>query len=173
MQPETSALWCAVNERDILGDDLPPDYATRVREGGFYGWRWYYIGANEDPRHKGERPDLASAVVTPDVLIQPHSAPLGIAFYDGAQFPAEFKGDAFVALHGSWNRSKRTGYKVVRLLFKDGKPTGEYEDFLVGFVNDDADVWGRPVDVAVAQDGALLVTDDGGGALWRIAYRGR
>jgi glucose/arabinose dehydrogenase len=172
VQPATSALWCAVNERDILGDDLPPDYATSVREGGFYGWPWYYIGANEDPRHKVERADLAGAIVTPDVLIQPHSAPLGIAFYDAAQFPSEYKGDAFVALHGSWNRAKRTGYKVVRLLFKDGKPTGEYEDFLVGFVSDDAGVWGRPVDVAVARDGALLVTDDGGGAIWRVSYKG-
>jgi len=172
IQPETAALWCAVNERDILGDDLPPDYATRVREGGFYGWPWYYIGAHEDPRHKGERTDLASQIIIPDVLIQPHSAPLGISFYEAAQFPPEYKGDAFVALHGSWNRAKRTGYKVARLLFKDGKPTGEYEDFLVGFVADDAGVWGRPVGVAVAQDGSLLVTDDGGGSIWRVAYKG-
>jgi glucose/arabinose dehydrogenase len=108
----------------------------------------------------------------PDVLIQPHSAPLGIAFYQATQFPAEYKGDAFVALHGSWNRAKRTGYKVVRLLFKNGEPTGEYEDFLTGLVSDDASVWGRPVDVAVARDGALLVTDDGGDAIWRVAYKG-
>ncbi|HXW21093.1 MAG TPA: sorbosone dehydrogenase family protein, partial [Roseiarcus sp.] len=172
IQPETGAPWCAVNERDILGDDLPPDFATRVREGAFYGWPWYYIGRNQDPRHKGERPDLAAKVAIPDVLIQPHSAPLGIVFYEASQFPAEYKGDAFVALHGSWNRAKRTGYKVVRLPFKDGQPTGEYEDFLVGFVLDDSSVWGRPVDVAVARDGALLVTDDGGNAVWRIAYKG-
>jgi len=172
VQPATGALWCAVNERDILGDDLPPDYATQVKEGGFYGWPWYYIGANEDPRHKGERPDLAPKIAIPDVLIQPHSAPLGITFYQGAQFPAAYKGDAFVALHGSWNRAKRTGYKVVRLIFKDGRPTGEYEDFLVGFVADDAGVWGRPVGVAIAHDGALLVTDDGAGVIWRIAYGG-
>jgi glucose/arabinose dehydrogenase len=172
IEPENAALWCVVNERDILGDDLPPDYATRVTQGGFYGWPWYYIGAHEDPRHEGERPDLAGKIIVPDVLIQPHSAPLGIAFYEAAQFPAQYKGDAFVALHGSWNRAKRTGYKVVRLIFKDGEPTGEYEDFLTGFVADDANVWGRPVDVAVARDGSLLVTDDGGGAIWRIAYKG-
>ena len=171
MQPENAALWCAVNERDILGDDLPPDYATSVGDGGFYGWPWYYIGANADPNHKGERPDLASKITVPDVLLQPHSAPLGIVFYEASQFPAAYKGDAFVALHGSWNRARRTGYKLVRLLFKDGKPTGEYEDFLTGFVVDDAGVWGRPVDVAVARDGSLLVTDDGGDAIWRVAYK--
>ena len=141
---------------------LPPDYATHVAEGAFYGWPWYYIGAHEDPRHKGERPDLADQVTVPDVLFQPHSAPLGITFYEGGQFPAEYRGDAFVAFHGSWNRAKRTGYKVVRLLMKDGKPTGVYEDFLTGFVADDESVWGRPVDVAVTKDGALLVTDDEG-----------
>jgi glucose/arabinose dehydrogenase len=172
VQPETSALWCAVNERDILGDDLPPDYVTHVTEGEFYGWPWYYIGAHEDPRHKQERPDLANKIAIPDVLIQPHSAPLGITFYEAGQFPREYKGDAFVALHGSWNRAKRTGYKVVRLKFKDGKPTGEYEDFLVGLVADDASVWGRPVDVAVARDGSLLVTDDGGDVIWRVTYKG-
>jgi glucose/arabinose dehydrogenase len=172
IQPETGALWCAVNERDILGDDLPPDFATSVRQGAFYGWPWYYIGRHEDPRHKGERPDLAAEVAIPDVLIQPHSAPLGIVFYEASEFPAEYKGDAFVALHGSWNRAKRTGYKVVRLPFKDGRPTGEYEDFLTGFVLDDSSVWGRPVDVAVARDGALLITDDGGNAVWRVAYKG-
>ncbi len=173
VEPQTGDLWCAVNERDSMGDDTPPDYATRVRPGAFYGWPWFYIGSHEDPRLEGRRADLAGSVATPDVLIQAHSAPLGIAFYDGAQFPAEYRGDAFVALHGSWNRAKRTGYKVVRLIFKNGAPTGEYEDFLIGFVADDASVWGRPVDVAVAHDGALLVTDDGGGAVWRVAYQGR
>jgi glucose/arabinose dehydrogenase len=172
IQPENGALWCVVNERDILGDDLPPEYATRVKEGGFYGWPWYYIGAHEDPRHKGERSDLADKVAVPDILIQPHSAPLGATFYEADQFPPSFKGDAFVALHGSWNRAKRTGYKVVRLLFKNGEPTGEYEDFLVGFVADDSSVWGRPVDVAVAGDGSLLVSDDAGGAIWRVAHKG-
>ena len=119
----------------MLGDNLPPDYVTRVREGAFYGWPWYYIGGNQDPRHKGERPDLADKVTVPDVLMQAHSASLEIAFYDGNQFPAEYKGDGFVALHGSWNRSKRTGYKIVRILTKDGVPTGEYEDFVIGFVH--------------------------------------
>ncbi len=173
VQPRSGALWCATNERDSLGDDLPPDYATSVKPGAFYGWPWFYIGAHADPRLKGRRDDLAASVTVPDVLIQAHSAPLGIAFYDGAQFPGAYRGDAFVALHGSWNRAKRTGYKVVRLIFKDGASTGEYEDFLTGFVADDAAVWGRPVDVAVAHDGALLVTDDAGGAVWRVAYPGR
>lgn len=170
IQPATGELWCAVNERDTLGDDLPPDFATRVKEGGFYGWPWYYIGDHVDPRHKGKRSDLAGKIALPDVLIQPHSAPLGMVFYEGAQFPTEYKGDAFVALHGSWNRMKRTGYKVIRLIFKGGKPTGEYEDFLVGFVFDDGKVWARPVDVAVADDGSLLVTEDGNGIIWRVAY---
>ncbi len=173
VQPGTGALWCAVNERDGLGDDLPPDYATRVSDGAFYGWPWYYIGAHEDPRHRGQRADLVSSVTAPDVLFQAHSAPLGIVFYEGDQFPAEYRGDAFVALHGSWNRAKRTGYKVVRLIMKDGKPTGAYEDFLTGFVVDDASVWGRPVDVAVTKDGSLLVSDDGGGSIWRVSYRGK
>jgi glucose/arabinose dehydrogenase len=172
IQPETSALWCAVNERDGMGDDLPPDYVTSVKPGAFYGWPWYYIGDHEDPRYKGARPELAKDVAVPDVLLQPHSAPLGVTFYEASQFPGDYKGDAFVALHGSWNRAKRTGYKVVLLLFKDGKPTGEYEDFLIGFVADESSVWGRPVDIAVARDGALLVTDDGGGVVWRVAYKG-
>jgi glucose/arabinose dehydrogenase len=170
LRPNSGDLWCVVNERDMLGDDLPPDYATRVKPGAFYGWPWYYIGANPDPRHSGARPDLADKVTTPDVLLQPHSAPLGIAFYEGAQFPPEFKGDAFVALHGSWNRAKRTGYKVVRLKFKEGQPTGEYQDFLTGFVVDDTRVWGRPVDVAVASDGSLLVSEDGNGTIWRVFH---
>jgi len=172
VEPESGALWCVVNERDGLGDDLPPDYATRVEEGAFYGWPWFYIGAHEDPRHKGERPDLAAHVRLPEVLFQPHSAPLGIAFYQGGQFPPDYKGDAFVAFHGSWNRAKRTGYKVVRLVMKDGRAAGEYEDFLTGFVSADGGVWGRPVGVAVTKDGALLVTDDAGGAIWRVTYRG-
>lgn len=171
--PATGDLWCAVNERDGLGDDLPPDFATRVREHAFYGWPWFYIGGHEDPRHAGEHPELRDRVSVPDVLLQPHSAPLGIAFYDGAMFPAEYRGDAFVALHGSWNRAKRTGYKVVRIRLQNGQPTGEYEDFLTGFVIDDARVWGRPVGVAVAHDGALLVGEDAGGTIWRIAHRRR
>jgi glucose/arabinose dehydrogenase len=177
VQPATGALWCAVNERDGLGDDLVPDYATRVREGHFYGWPWYYLGAHEDPRHAGERPDLALRITAPDVLFQAHSAALGIVFYpltpsratSPAAFPAEYRGDAFVVLHGSWNRNVRTGYKVVRLFMKDGVPTGAYQDFATGFVVDDDAVWGRPSGVAVAADGALLVADDGGDVVWRIA----
>ncbi|ESZ36713.1 sorbosone dehydrogenase family protein [Mesorhizobium sp. L2C066B000] len=170
VQPATGALWCVVNERDGLGDDVPFEYATSVKDGAFYGWPWYYIGANEDPRHEGARPDLAGSVAVPDVLMQAHSAPLNIAFYDGDNFPAEYKGDAFVALHGSWNRGMRTGYKVVRLRFSDGKPTGEYQDFITGFVLSDDAVWGRPVGVAVAKDGALIVTEDGNGTIWRITH---
>jgi glucose/arabinose dehydrogenase len=170
--PATGALWCVVNERDGLGDDLPPDFATSVRQGAFYGWPWYYIGAHEDPRLKGQRPDLAGHVTLPDVLIQPHSAPLGITFYEGDQFPSKYRGDAFVTLRGSWNRTQRTGYKVVRLRFKDGKSTGEYEDFLTGFIASDQAVWARPVGITVARDGSLLVSEDGNSTIWRIAYRG-
>jgi glucose/arabinose dehydrogenase len=178
IEPHSGLPWCVTNERDGLGDNLPPDYATAVREGGFYGWPWFYIGGHEDPRHKGERPDLASRVTVPDVLLQPHSAPLGLTFYDppagaGAAFPEAFRGNAFVALHGSWNRSRRTGYKLVRLPLKDGVPDGSYRDFLTGFVVDDDGVWGRPVGVAVAHDGALLMTEDGNGTIWRIAPAGR
>lgn len=172
VQPSTGDLWCVVNERDGLGDDVPFEYATSVRPGAFYGWPWFYIGDHQDPRHEGERPDLAGKVTLPDVLMQAHSAPLNIAFYTGENFPADYRGDAFVALHGSWNRGKRTGYKVVRLKFDAGRPTGEYEDFMTGFVVSDAQVWGRPVGVAVAKDGALIVTEDGSGTVWRIAYDG-
>jgi glucose/arabinose dehydrogenase len=169
VQPGTGDVWCATNERDELGDNLPPDYVTHVQEGAFYGWPWFYIGGHQDPRHAGERPDLISKVTVPDVLIQPHSAPLGIAFYTGNSFPAEYDGDAFVTLHGSWNRTRRTGYKVVRIPMKDGKPTGEYEDFMLGFVINNATVWGRPVGIAVAKDGALLVSEDGSGTIWRVS----
>lgn len=171
VEPRSGALWCAVNERDALGDNLPSDYATRVAQRGFYGWPWYYIGDHEDPRHKGARPDLAGKVTVPDFLIQAHSAPLGIAFYEGDGFPSDYKGDAFVALHGSWNRGLRTGYKVVRLLFENGQPTGAYEDFMTGFVVSDTAVWGRPVGVAAAPDGSLIVSEDGSGTLWRVTYR--
>ncbi|MET3578998.1 glucose/arabinose dehydrogenase [Mesorhizobium robiniae] len=170
VQPATGALWCVVNERDGLGDNVPFEFATEIKDGAFYGWPWYYIGDNEDPRHRGKRPDLAGKVAIPDVLMQAHSAPLNIAFYDGKNFPADYRGDAFVTLHGSWNRGTRTGYKVVRLMFKDGKPTGEYEDFMTGFVVSDDAVWGRPVGVAVAKDGALIVTEDGSGSIWRVTY---
>ena len=170
--PATGELWCSTNERDGLGDDLPPDYVTRIREGAFYGWPWYYIGANEDPRHRGARPDLAGKVTVPDTLIQPHSAPLGMTFYTGSQFPAEYRGQAFAALHGSWNRAKRTGYKIIRIVLRDGVPTGEYEDFVTGFVTDDGRVWGRPVGVAIAKDGSLLFTEDGNNTIWRVSYVG-
>jgi glucose/arabinose dehydrogenase len=169
VQPGPGTLWCVVNERDGLGDNLPPDFATALHDGAFYGWPWYFIGAHPDPRMDGARPDLANEVTVPDVLLQPHSAPLGITFYDGTAFPPAYRGDAFVALHGSWNRSIRTGYKVVRLHMAGGHADGTYEDFLTGFVASDATVWGRPVDVAVAADGALLVTEDANGTIWRIA----
>jgi hypothetical protein len=168
IHPQTGDLYCSTNERDGLGDNLVPDYVTRVHEGAYYGWPWYYIGGNEDPRHVGERPDLKGKATVPDVLLQPHSASLGLTFYTGHQFPAEYAGDGFAAEHGSWNRSKRTGYKVVRIRLKDGVPTGEYEDFITGFVVNDFDVWGRPVGVAVAHDGALLVSEDGNGTVWRV-----
>jgi glucose/arabinose dehydrogenase len=172
VQPGTGVVFCATNERDLLGDNLPPDYITGVKQGAFYGWPWYYIGNHEDTRPGGgRRPDLADQVTVPEVLIQPHSAPLGIAFDPGGQFPPDWKGDAFVALHGSWNRALRTGYKIIRLPFKDGKPTGEYQDFVVGFVADDQDVWGRPVDVTFAKDGSLLFSDDGNGVVYRVAYK--
>jgi glucose/arabinose dehydrogenase len=163
-------VWCSVNARDALGDKLVPDYITHVQDGGFYGWPWYYIGDHQDPRHLGEHPELAAKAIVPDVLLQAHSASLEMLFYNGQQFPEEYRGDAFAAEHGSWNRSRRTGYKVIRVMMHDGKPTGEYEDFMTGFVTVDGDVWGRPVGVAVAHDGALLVTEDGNGTMWRISY---
>jgi glucose/arabinose dehydrogenase len=166
-------LWCSTNERDDLGNDLPPDYVTRVREGSFFGWPWYYIGGNEDPHHRGERPDLKDKVTLPDALIEAHSASLGMTIYDGSQLPADYRGSMFAAEHGSWNRSKRTGYKVIRVIMKDGAPTGEYEDFVTGFVINDSAVWGRPVGVTVAGDGALLISEDGSGTIWRVSYAGR
>jgi glucose/arabinose dehydrogenase len=172
IQPATGQLWCAVNERDELGDNTPFEYATHVIEGAFYGWPWYYIGGHEDPRHAGRRPDLKDKATVPDVFMQAHSAPLQMTFYQGDNFPAAYKGSAFVAMHGSWNRSQRTGYKVVRLLFDAaGKPTGEYEDFMTGFVVSDSQVWGRPVGVAIANDGSLFVTEDGNGTIWRVTRR--
>jgi glucose/arabinose dehydrogenase len=170
LQPATGQLWCAVNERDELGDNTPFEYATHVVDGAFYGWPWYYIGGNQDPRHAGQRADLKDKVTVPDVFIQAHSAPLQMTFYQGDAF-AGYKGSAFVTLHGSWNRDRRTGYKVIRLLFDaSGKPTGEYEDFMTGFVVSDTQVWGRPVGVAVAKDGSLFVTEDGNGTIWRISH---
>lgn len=172
VHPVTGDLWCSTNERDALGDNLPPDYLTRVREGAFYGWPWYYVGAHEDPRHVGERPDLKDKITVPDVLLQPHSAPLQMMVYSGDQFPPDFKGNVFAASHGSWNRATRTGYKIVRAMVKDGVPTGEYEDFVTGFVLDDTSVWGRPVGVAQGKDGALLFSEDGNGTIWRVSRSG-
>ena len=170
VHPASGDVYCSTNERDGLGDDLVPDYITRVREGAFYGWPWFYIGDNQDPRHVGERADLKGKITTPDVLIQAHSASLGLVFYDGKMFPPEYSGDGFAAEHGSWNRSRRTGYKVIRIRLKDGSPTGEYQDFLTGFVANNSEVWGRPVGVAVAHDGALLVSEDANGTIWRVTH---
>ena len=171
MQPGTDNLWCVVNERDHLGPDVAPDFMARVQEGGFYGWPWYYIGDHEDPALKGKRPDLKGQVREPEVLFQAHSSALSVAFYDRDSFPAEYRGDAFVALHGSHTRPERTGYKVIRVRMKDGKPTGEYEDFMTGFVVDNDTVWGRPAGVAVTRDGALLVSDDSNGTIFRVARK--
>jgi len=166
-------LWAVVNERDGLGDDLPPDYATSVSRGAFYGWPYAYIGPHPDPQNGKEKPQLVKLTVVPDVLLEAHSAPLGIAFYGGAMFPADYRGDAFVAMHGSWNRSRFAGYKVVRLKMTNGRATGDYEDFMTGFVLGGNRVWGRPVSVAVALDGSLLVSDDGGDKIWRVSYGGK
>ena len=174
VNPVTGDLWVSANERDGLGDGLVPDYVTRVKEGGYYGWPWFYLGNHEDPRLAGDRPDLAGKAVVPDVLEASHSASLQMTFYTAtsgpAAFPAEYRGDAFVALHGSWNRGIRTGYKIIRVLLKSGVPNGQYDDFLTGFVADNRRVWGRPVGVTVAHDGALLITEDGNGTMWRVAY---
>jgi glucose/arabinose dehydrogenase/cytochrome c2 len=173
VQPVNGELWCTTNERDLLGDDLVPDYSTRVKQGGFYGWPWYYIGNHEEPRLKGERPDLAGKVTVPDVLFQAHSAALNLTFYSqtsgASAFPQEYVGDGFAALHGSWNRAFRTGHKVVRLRMTNGVPNGDYEDFLTGFIADDGNAWGRPVGLVVAADGSLLVSEDGNNTVYRIS----
>jgi glucose/arabinose dehydrogenase len=174
LQPKTNDLWCTTNERDLLGDDLVPDYSTRIKDGGFYGWPWYYMGSHEDPRLKGERPDLKNKVLVPDVPYQAHSAALSLMFYTASSgasaFPAEYVGDGFATFHGSWNRGFRTGHKVVRVRMKDGVPTGEYEDFITGFIVDNGDAWGRPVAAVELQDGSLLFSDDGGNAIYRVYY---
>jgi glucose/arabinose dehydrogenase len=171
INPKTGELWCSVNERDSLGNNLVPDYITHVQDDGFYGWPYFYIGGNEDPRLKGKHPELKSKVIVPDVLLQPHNASLELVFYEGKQFPAEYEGDIFSSQHGSWNRSPRAGYEVVRVpLHQSGHASGEYQDFLTGFVLPNGDVWGRPVGVAVAPDGSLLVTDDGSNSIWRVSY---
>lgn len=168
VQPGTGALWCTGNERDHLGPDLVPDFMSTIEDGGFYGWPWYHTGGNEDPAHAGQRPDLADKALVPDVLIQAHSSTLDMTFYDADAFPAEYRGDAFAVLHGSWNREHRTGYKVIRARMEDGKPTGVYEDFMTGFVLDESTVWGRPAGIEVMQDGALLVSDDANGTIFRV-----
>lgn len=173
VHPGTGDLWTSVNERDELGDHLVPDYVTRVQEGGFYGWPWFYLGPNQDPRHPGKRPELRDRVIVPDVLLQSHSASLDLCFYTGGSFPAGYRNHVFAALHGSWNRARRTGYKVVRIPVVNGRATGEYEDFMTGFVNPDGSVWGRPVGVTTGADGALYVSDDGGDRVWRVQYGAR
>ena len=174
IDPKTGELWCSVNERDGLGNDLVPDYITHVQQGGFYGWPWWYMGGNQDPRFPGQHPEMREKVITPDVILQPHNASLQMTFYAGEQFPAEYRGDIFASEHGSWNRSPRAGYEVIRVpLHQTGRATGEYEDFLTGFVVDDENVWGRPVGVTVTPDGSLLVSDDASGSIWRVIYTGK
>ena len=198
INPVTGSLWCSANERDNLGNHLVPDYVTSVKEGGFYGWPWYYIGAHSDPRlaqpcadgtaanqqaaavsptgQSCKHVDLSAKVIVPDVLVQPHMASLEMVFYPneakGAGFPSEYDGDAFVAEHGSWNRAARAGYEVIRVPMHDGKAEGSYEDFLTGFLTPDGQVWGRPVGITVAKDGSLFVTDDGSRSVWHVTYTG-
>ena len=174
VNPQTGELWCSVNERDALGDNLVPDYITHVQEGGFYGWPWWYIGAHQDPRQKGKHPELRDKVIVPDVLLSPHNASLGFTFYEGDKFPAEYHGDILASEHGSWNKAVRVGYEVIRVpLHQSGHASGEYQDFLTGFVLPDGQVWGRPVGVTVAPDGSLLVSDDGSNSIWRVSYTGK
>lgn len=173
IDPKSDQLWTTVNERDGLGDNLVPDYITSVREGGFYGWPWWYMGGHQDPRHEGKHPELKDKVITPDVILQPHNASLQITFYEADRFPSDYRGDLFAAEHGSWNKATRVGYEVIRVpRHHTGKAGGEYEDFLTGFVLPDGRVWGRPVSVTAAPDGSLLVTDDGSNSIWRVDYVG-
>ncbi|MHB2008299.1 MAG: PQQ-dependent sugar dehydrogenase [Acidobacteriaceae bacterium] len=174
INPKTGQLWCSVNERDALGDNLVPDYITHVQKGGFYGWPWWYIGGHQDPRLEGKHPELKNKAIVPDVLLQPHNASLEMTFYEGKQFPKQYDGDIFAAEHGSWNRAIRAGYELIRVpLHQTGHATGEYQDFLTGFVLPNGNAWGRPVGVTVAPDGSLLVTDDGSNSIWRVAYTGK
>ena len=173
INPITGELWCSTNERDGLGNNLVPDYITHIKEGGFYGWPWFYMGGHQDPRLEGKHPELKSKVITPDVLLNPHFASLEMLFYQGPQFPTGFKGDGFAAEHGSWNRANRGGYEVIRIPMKNGHATGEYEDFLTGFVTPDGKVWGRPVGVTEGKDGSLFVSDDGSRSIWHVTYVGK
>jgi glucose/arabinose dehydrogenase len=173
VHPTTGQIWVSVNERDNLGDNLVPDYLSHIVEGGFYGWPYYYLGGNPDPRLEGKHPELKDKVKVPDVLLQPHSAPLGLVFYSGSQFAPEHRSAIYAASHGSWNKGTRTGYKVIRVPLNNGVPTGEYQDFVTGFVTPDGQVWGRPVGVAVAADGSLMVSDDGTNSIWQVRYTGK
>jgi glucose/arabinose dehydrogenase len=177
INPANGELWCSTNERDLLGNHLVPDYVTSVKEGGFYGWPWFYMGGAkggvQDPRLKGTHPELQSKVITPDVLMQPHNGSLQMTFYDGKGMPGVATGDIFAAEHGSWNREPRTGYEVAHIPMKNGKAVGEYEDFLTGFVNPQGGVWGRPVGITTAKDGALIVVEDGAGTVWRVTSTGK
>jgi glucose/arabinose dehydrogenase len=173
VNPTTGEVWCSTNERDSLGDNLVPDYITHVQQGGFYGWPWYYIGGHPDPRLEGKHPELKDKVIVPDVLLQPHNASLELTFYDGAQFPSEYRGDLFAAEHGSWNRANRTGYEVVRVPLENGHASGVFEDFITGFVTPGGEAWGRPVGVTVAQDGSVYFSDDGTKSIWRVSYVGK
>jgi glucose/arabinose dehydrogenase len=176
INPITGELWCSTNERDALGNNLVPDYVTHIQEGGFYGWPYYFMGTHggvQDPRHQGKHPELQSKVITPDVLVNPHFASLEMLFYEGAQFPAEYRGDGFACEHGSWNRKQRSGYEVIRVPMKNGHATGEYEDFLTGFTVGDGGVWGRPVGIAEGKDGSLFVSDDGSNSIWHVVYTGK
>jgi glucose/arabinose dehydrogenase len=174
INPATNMIWTSVNERDDLGDNLVPDYITSVKEGGFYGWPWFYIGKHEDPRAKLAHPadKTIDSVIVPDVLLQPHNASLGLTFYDGTQFPAEYRGDLFAAEHGSWNRATKSGHEVVRVPLDKGKSNGVYEDFLTGFLTPDGQPWGRPVGVATGKDGALYVTDETSASIWKVSWVG-
>jgi glucose/arabinose dehydrogenase len=174
INPKTGELWCSVNERDALGDNLVPDYITHVQEGGFYGWPWWYLGPHQDPRHAWKHPELKDKAIVPDVLLQAHNASLQFTFYQGNKFPAEYKGDIFASEHGSWNKAVRVGYEVIRIpLHGTGHATGEYEDFVTGFVTPNGDVWGRPVGMTESPDGSLLVSDDGSNSIWRVSYTGK
>ncbi len=176
LQPGTDIIWTSVNERDTLGDDLVPDYITSVKDGAFYGWPYSYIGSNPDPEHVGKMPDLVRRALVPDVLITAHSAAVSVNFYTGTQFPQRYRNGAFVGLHGSWNRSKVSGYRIAFVPFQNGKPSGPIEDFVTGWIVDGgtpATAWGRPVGTLVMRDGSMLVADDAGNKIWKVRYTGK